>query len=370
MTQSVLDNTHVRHNNFGLVRFTLAIIVFVTHLLMLNGKGAWITLGSGSSETDFGTIAVAGFFGVSGYLLTPSALKQRPKQYFKRRFLRIFPGYWLLLFFTSIFIILAIRFQNRQNTNSETYSNMVAIIYLIKNLSLIQFEKRIDGLFSPNPMPDLINGSLWSLLPEFVCYTILYLSIKICVRINVSYIKVSIFLLMSSTILGFFLRAGGSLQIVESVFPGKSREFLSMLNAFQAFLVGICTFLIKDKFSNFLAKKLQIVTIFSLFLILIAYGSFYLIGSIFFTLLVISLGLRKNQYRITRFCNETDLSYGIYLYHVPIIQLTLLLFNFLPWPNFLLGIFICSATMVLIFSILSWFLLEKPLIRFAHLKDE
>lgn len=370
MSQKALDISQEKHNNFGLIRLTLAITVFVTHFFMLNGKGNWVTLGSGSSKTDIGTIAVAGFFGVSGYLLTPSALRHSPKQYFRRRFLRIFPGYWLLLFFTSIWIILAIGFQNKQVTNSEKYDNVLAMIYLTKNLCLIQFEKHIVGLFSPNPMPDLINGSLWSLFPEFVCYTILYFGIKICGRINVSNMKVSISLLIASLILGFFLRFDGSVQLIESVFPGKTREFLSMLNVFQAFLVGVCTFLIKKKFCLFLEKKSQKIAIFLLFIILVGHGSFYLIGSIFFTLLVISLGLRSSQNSISRFCIRTDLSYGIYLYHVPIIQLTLLVTNFLPWPSFLLGIFTCSATIVLMFSILSWFLVEKPLIRLAHLKNE
>jgi peptidoglycan/LPS O-acetylase OafA/YrhL len=198
----------------------------------------------------------------------------------------------------------------------------------------------------------------------------LYFGIKFCARINVSNMKVSIFLLISSLIMGVFFRIDGTVQLVESVFPGKTREFLSMLNVFQAFLVGICTFLIKKKFCLFLEKKSQLVAIFLFFIVLVGHGSFYLIGSIFFTLFVISLGLRNSQNPISRFCIGTDLSYGIYLYHVPIIQLTLLVSNFLPWPNFLLGIFTCSATIVLLFSILSWFLVEKPLIRLAQLKGE
>jgi peptidoglycan/LPS O-acetylase OafA/YrhL len=370
MSQKMLDNLQEKQNNFGLIRLTLAIIVFVTHFLMLNGKANWVTLGSGSSKTDFGTIAVAGFFGVSGYLLTPSALRHSPKQYFTRRFLRIFPGYWLLLLFTSIIIMFAIGFQNRQNSNNDKYDNVLAMIYLTKNLCLIQFEKYIVGLFSPNSLPDLVNGSLWSLFPEFICYTILYIGIKFCASINLSNIKVSISLLISSFILGVLLRIDGSAQLVESLFPGKTREFLSMLNVFQAFLVGICTYLVKKKFCLFLEKRTQLIAFFFLFIILVGLDSFYLIGSIFFTLLVISLGLRNSQNPISRFCIRTDLSYGIYLYHVPIVQLTLLVSNLMPWPNFLLGIFTFSAIIVLLFSVFSWFLVEKPLIGLAQRKGE
>ena len=47
---------------------------------------------------------MAGFFAISGYLITKSGLNSDVLQYFWRRVLRIFPAYWVVLVFAAFVI--------------------------------------------------------------------------------------------------------------------------------------------------------------------------------------------------------------------------------------------------------------------------
>ena len=49
-------------------------------------------------------MAVVGFFGISGYLITGSAERSRPLRYLWQRFLRIFPAFWVCLVVTAFVI--------------------------------------------------------------------------------------------------------------------------------------------------------------------------------------------------------------------------------------------------------------------------
>ena len=51
-------------------------------------------------------MAVYGFFGISGYLITGSAERNRTGRYLWQRFLPIFPGFWVCLLFTAFFFAL------------------------------------------------------------------------------------------------------------------------------------------------------------------------------------------------------------------------------------------------------------------------
>ena len=88
-----------RHNSLNFLRLVLALLVVVSPTIVLGGYGSESIFG----KTTLGTMAVYGFFGISGFLIAGSAVHNDPGNYFWRRFLRIFPGFWVCLLVTAFF---------------------------------------------------------------------------------------------------------------------------------------------------------------------------------------------------------------------------------------------------------------------------
>src|SRR5258705_9890366 len=93
---SHFDKLFPEGNNFGLLRLILALLVVFSHSYSL----AW---GSEDAEPlmrlthgrlGFASLAVNGFFVLSGFLVTHSFLRSRGFfDYLKKRILRIYPGF-------------------------------------------------------------------------------------------------------------------------------------------------------------------------------------------------------------------------------------------------------------------------------------
>ena len=55
-------------------------------------------------QASLGSLAVGGFFAISGYLIAKSGMSSDVVQFMWRRILRIFPAYWLVLLVTAFLI--------------------------------------------------------------------------------------------------------------------------------------------------------------------------------------------------------------------------------------------------------------------------
>ena len=83
---------------FGAYRYILALLVMTGHHLQLQGSSSLVELSIGGKS-----IAVFGFYLVSGYLMTKTLQENYPYsrrgigRFLRNRFLRIFPGYWAAL---------------------------------------------------------------------------------------------------------------------------------------------------------------------------------------------------------------------------------------------------------------------------------
>ena len=85
-------------NSLNAIRLLLASAVIVSHSWLVNGLGLPPMVGG----TDAGLVAVAGFFGISGYLVTASRLRSSSlRAYLWRRFLRIYPAFLVVLAVTA-----------------------------------------------------------------------------------------------------------------------------------------------------------------------------------------------------------------------------------------------------------------------------
>src|SRR5947209_465064 len=84
-------------NSLNAIRLVLAALVLVSH--------SWPLLGLPEPTPVFGetlgSVAVAGFFAISGYLITGSRMKIGIVRFAWHRALRIYPGYWVVLVVTA-----------------------------------------------------------------------------------------------------------------------------------------------------------------------------------------------------------------------------------------------------------------------------
>ena len=92
-----------RRNSIGFLRWGLAFAVIFSHAGPLAGFYGSKNLGTQwSDEQSFGGVAVAGFFFLSGFLITKSRMgRSTIFRYFWRRVLRIIPAFWAALLLTA-----------------------------------------------------------------------------------------------------------------------------------------------------------------------------------------------------------------------------------------------------------------------------
>ena len=91
------DGLDPRHNSLNFLRLVLAGVVLLSHAYAVGGFGNEGIL----HHTTAGTVAVYGFFGISGYLIAGSATAHSAGRYLWQRFLRILPAFWVSLIVVS-----------------------------------------------------------------------------------------------------------------------------------------------------------------------------------------------------------------------------------------------------------------------------
>jgi peptidoglycan/LPS O-acetylase OafA/YrhL len=152
----------------------MALLVIVSHSITLGGFGNEAILGNQS----LGSLAVDGFFGISGFLICGSAMRHIERQgrrrglvrYFWDRVLRIFPAYWLCLVVTAAFFG-PIGWLAAHHTLSGYWSDPLGPVhYLTSNFTIRIGTLQIAGTPAHIPYPLTWDTSLWTLYWEFLCY--------------------------------------------------------------------------------------------------------------------------------------------------------------------------------------------------------
>ncbi len=87
-----------KRNSLNFLRLVLAFCVVYSHASDLGWWGYRNVVVNGN---ELGTIAVYGFFGISGYLIAGSATRNSVGRYLWQRFLRIVPALWVCLVVTA-----------------------------------------------------------------------------------------------------------------------------------------------------------------------------------------------------------------------------------------------------------------------------
>jgi peptidoglycan/LPS O-acetylase OafA/YrhL len=326
-----------RYGAFDGLRLIAAASVLFSHCYAIVNKDANepIVRLTGGTLT-LGELAVYTFFAMSGYLVTqswtndPSAIR-----FMTRRVLRIVPA----LAFVIIISFAVIGPVTTQLTPSNYFSSSQAWTYLDKIL-IYPAQYGLPGVFEHNPLPIVVNGSLWTLRVEFGLYITVaafgYFSLLQSRQINIT--------CAAACIIASGILTQTSLLANIPFLHQITALFLNAAPFFIGAALAQSKLLWKPMFGA--AVLLVVATI---FLISTPAAVLLVIAAIPFVTIFVARYGRCDLRRIG------DYSYGTYLFAFPMQQTVV---YFLPGVQ-PLGLFVIAGIGTFICAFISWHVVEK-----------
>lgn len=319
----------ITKNNFDFLRVLLAFIVFLGHLGTLSNSEELRFLKHSPIE-----IAVFGFFVISGFLIARSYERSSSlKSYLSKRIRRIVPAYLLVVFLCAILLSLVSTYSIK-----DYFSNPEVYKYLFWNSLFLNFKAPwLPGVFGNQA----VNGALWTLKIEMSYYFCLPLLFLLFGKSN-KYRNISLIIVYFLSL--FYLNYFESINkiSVAKQLPGTLSYFIpGMLIYFNFDLF------IKNKNTLFI---IAILTVWFDLIFNIILFSPAMIG-------IIVLYIAYSFTFLNNFGKYGDFTYGIYIFHFPIIRVFTTLGLFRDYNPYLMA-FICMITVVSV-GICSWHFYEK-----------
>ena len=245
-----------KRNSLNLLRLILAVAVVFSHSITVGHFGSESLFG----KTTLGTVAVYGFFGISGYLIAGSAARNNAGRYLWQRFLRIFPAFWICLLVTA-FLFGTIAWFHLNPALSRTcglhcyltepngpLGYVIHNFWLQVNQSTIAKTGVLGGLLGFG-----WNGSLWTLELEFLCYLLLaafsvlgLLKRRLLVALIAAVIWIAVVVIIAIPTLrtDFSPLHNGAIIVIF----GFNVEVMNFLILVSIFLSGALLYLYREKF--------------------------------------------------------------------------------------------------------------------------
>jgi peptidoglycan/LPS O-acetylase OafA/YrhL len=338
LDRPIADYVDQPENNYLLLRFVAATMVIYSHsypLLHLPHQTEFLK--SWFRFTHSGEVGLAIFFTISGFLVTASYIHRGGFAYYlKCRALRVIPGLLGCLLFTALLLgpIVTTLSAGDYFSNSGTYS------YITGNLSLIKTVFPLPGVYEHLPLPNAVNGSLYTLPAEFRLYMFIGL-FGVVGLLGKRNLYLPFMLVLAA--LALFAPADWALYF-------NKRGFTSLFLCF-AFGSVLRVYMQRIPLSGaiLLASVVVLACLYHtrafqwLFFVPIVYAVFW-------------VAYVPNLHFFNRF---GDYSYGLYIYAFPIQQALILYFPGIR-PLALFGV---AFLLTLICAMLSWHLIESPALK-------
>lgn len=298
-----------RKNNFDVLRFFAASLVVFCHSFMFCPLGNAIDPLSSISagRVNFGSLAVAVFFVISGFLITMSYENSAGKREFLlKRSLRIFPGLAVLVFLSAFFVgpVFTSYPLTAYFLDVRTYS-------YLGNVVLFRMQDDLPGVFSHNLLPNKINGSLWTLWYEFICY-LLVLGLGM---VGMLRWKPIFFLLCTAFLL--------TVNWADVPVVWRVNNYLSLvrceedyLELFPYFAGGSLVYLLRGRIP---VSPILMAAAFLALLSALWTDAFNQVFAVVGSYLIISIAYSRHL-QLGNFSKNGDFSYGIYIYAYPVQQ--------------------------------------------------
>jgi len=340
------------------LRLIFAALVIVDHAYPLGGFGHDPMWDRTRGQASLGSIAVLGFFAISGYLITKSGMSTDVVQFMWRRILRIFPAYWVLLAVSALLVGPVFWVLEGNALGSYWAVAGGPLEYFTRNWTLEIGTYAIHDIFATTTpygesAGSVLNGSLWSLLYEWQAYLL--------VAVLVAFGIVTKAKLVIPALAVFMV----AVQLISITNPAALAAYIPFLGDPQrpplllVFLVGatIAVYSSKIPFGHGLGIFAIVVTALTL-----RYGGFSVLGAIAGTYAVLYVAAMLPR-RLQWIGAKNDYSYGIYIYGFLVQQMLAY------YGVYRLGVapFVAIALIVaFVCAWLSWHLVEK---RAMALKD-
>jgi peptidoglycan/LPS O-acetylase OafA/YrhL len=316
------ENSH--RNNFDFLRLCFASLVILSHSPeLIDGNRRRELLTRLFHTLSFGEVGVAGFFLLSGYLISQSWDRNpKPIAFLRNRVLRIYPGFIVASLFTAFVF-------GPFGADRVQY---------FAHFDFVAFAKSALALRLPAIPPTKIeNGSMWTIRSEFVCYLML-LALGLCGLVNRKFCAPLIFLVVALLFI-------------------KKRVLFAPYNFYGFFFAGASFYHLRDRVRFTLKGSIvALVVLLSAMLVnpVVAWlgictaGAYLLFGFAF-----------RSVPALQRVAQHGDVSYGTYLYAWPIECLIITIWpKISPWLVFLLVLPLSMGS-----GWLSWHGVEKHFLR-------
>ena len=347
-----------RRNSIGFLRLVLALAVIFAHAFELGGFGNDPIYHLSHNLYSSGALAVDGFFALSGYLITSSYLRLKSlPQFLWHRVLRLFPAYWAYL--VVIGVGLPLLFGIAPSVNYILYnflgpaSNLCVLTigawlalfwgwlldlgHIQQKFLFVHGGQNITPLFSHNPVPNVINGSLWTLGPELRVYIIIgLLGLVGLLRKNIT-LGLLVFVWISYV---FYFHQHPDLRAVASI------------RLTPQFLAGAVFYFWKPPLNRTFALAAFVIAAIALI------GGFYPLVSPLTT--VYLLFWLAAVLPFPNIGKKRDYSYGLYIYAFPV-QQAIAAYHLNQWGFFIYFLLCIAFTLPL--AAASWHLIEKPALK-------
>ena len=334
-----LDTTPERRNNYGPLRLALALLVLLAHSYLLTGgtEAADPLFRYTRGQLGLGGFAVNGFFLLSGCLVTQSWLRHgRTVEFARKRAARMYPGFAVAFAFSAAVAAVACG-------NPAAYlDHLVLGNVAVSGSVLLPDGAALDGAgaFAANPLPRIVNGSLWTLRWELACYA----------------------LLAVAGALGFVESRHGVAVLLSVCLAGTVFNIV-VLNDHHAHLWHFSTyFLVGAAYARYPGLPTRVVwggAAAAAFVALGPHPPALVIAGPFLQAVMLFAAAHARPVLAPSWFARNDYSYGVYLYSFPV-QQAFVLATGATHPAY---VFVGALPPVLALAWLSWRLVESPALR-------
>lgn len=347
-----MNASKFRDNNFPIIRLTAAVFVFTGHMGMIMGGQPPLLGGFPLHELGVGML-----FLISGYLITKSWLSDPdPLRFAVRRFLRLWPPFAVL-----VLLMAFVAGPLLSTLGPGNYFQNSCYMGYLRNLRFY-IVYALPGVFTDLPLPNSMNGSLWTMPVEASLYVLTPLLLKL-LRVK-GHPRVSFYIaaVLTGTAVGTDIFLRFFYPDARTVVYGT--ELISSYHLIVFYIIGIfftykearallnmqvgCVAMCLMLLTQFSSAPLQHLAMYLVFP--------YFILSIVFTPAPVFSQLDRKM----------ELSYGIYLYGFFFQQLTVYLRGLYGWELTYMEALLISAVPTLLAAVLSYYLIEKPSIKLSR----
>lgn len=329
-----------RSHNLQLMRFFAAIGVICAHAFPIatgSSTKEWLTVLT-NGQITLGGLAVSIFFLCGGYLTGKSIERKDGRYFFRARIVRLVPA----LAFVNICMVLAGVLLTTCSP-AEYVMNKDTWKYLLNSVFILVHD--LPGVFTENIYLPTVNGSLWTLPVEFLCYIACFLLYRMT-GWKKKIFKFTIPLALPFVLAFFLLPAlSGLLTLLQSV-----------IRPVLLFYIWICFWIYRESIT---IRKSFVFFALAAFVCTVYLGLMDVGMILFFPYIMFSIWFAKTQCP-EKYSFSGDYSYSIYLWGFPVQQTVTFLFggSMDPYVNMLIAIPVSVGL-----GILAFYVVERPCIK-------